>query len=150
MFQRLCRLLTPKRSTKGEFFMKRRLSLTSCFYLFIFKSGSNRAVLELSLIFIFFFVFIFYFAHSKRGCEGEGVEIERGESGDSGRGQGAEKQLGCQIKWECNGERLVLPLQRWGESWASSASNFHTSISAQLRSALRNQSSRKYPWGTAE
>lgn len=38
------------------------------------------------------------------------MEIERRESGDRRRGQGAEKQLGCQIKWECNGERLVLPL----------------------------------------
>lgn len=44
------------------------------------------------------------------------MEIEREESGDGGRGQGAEKQLGCQIKWECNGERLVLPLQRWGRA----------------------------------
>ena len=56
------------------------------------------------------------------------------------------EQLGCQIKWECEGEKLVLPLcSDEGESRACSASNFHTSISAQLRNALWNQSSRKYP-----
>lgn len=52
---------------------------------------------------------------------------------------GAEKQLGCQIKWECNGEKLVFPLCNDGGEAASSASNFHTSISAQLRSTLPNQ-----------
>lgn len=37
-----------------------------------------------------------------------------------------------------------------GEKRACSASNFHMSTRAGLRSALQNQSSRKYPWGTAE
>lgn len=77
-------------------------------------------------------------AKNKRGKRKKGSR--RGDVED-----GTEKQLGCQIKWECNGEKLVFPLCSDGGEAASSASNFHTSISAQLRSTLPNQSSRKYP-----
>lgn len=57
-----------------------------------------------------------------------------------------EKQLGCQIEWECEGERgLFCPCAVMGENQACSASNFHMSIIAQLRNALWRQSSRKYP-----
>lgn len=56
----------------------------------------------------------------------------------------AEKQPWCQSKGG-DGERLVFPLCSDGGEAAMGASNFHTSISAQLRSTLLNQSSRKYP-----
>lgn len=40
---------------------------------------------------------------------------------------------------------LFCPCAAMEENQACSASNFHMSISAQLRNALWNQSSRKYP-----
>ena len=64
------------------------------------------------------------------------------------RGQRAEKQLGCQISER--GMVLFCPSDAMRENQACSASHFHMSISTQLRTALWSQSSRKYPWGTAE
>lgn len=134
----LLRFLTPKRSTKDEFFMKGRLKLLTGYFL---KSGSTTAMKSL--------LFLDIWRDEEEKSENRGGK--KREPGGRQRGQRAEKHLGCQIKWECNRERLVLPLHRdRGENQASSASNFHMSISAQLRSTLRNQSSRKYPWGTAE
>lgn len=85
------------------------------------------------------------FGETRKVEKQKGEEKEGGAGGDTGRTVRAETQLGCRIKWERNEEKLAFPLCNDGGEAALSASNFHTSISAQLRSTLPNQSSRKYP-----
>lgn len=69
----------------------------------------------------------------EKNQEADGEDRDHGNSWDArSNGNARERSLFC-------------PCAAMGENQACSASNFHMSISAQLRTALWNQSSRKYP-----
>lgn len=72
-------------------------------------------------------------------------EKEGEEAGGGWRGQRAENSWDARSNGNVRGRGLFCPCAAMGENQACSASNFHMSISAQLRNALWNQSSRKYP-----
>lgn len=120
--------LTPMRSTKGEFFMKRRLKLLTGYFL---KSGSTAAMQS-----------PFFLGGDE---ENEGKKVKIGRRRWMERTECRETAGVARSNGNLTGRGLFCLCAAMGENQALSASNFHMSISAQLRSALRNQSSRKYP-----
>lgn len=128
-------LMPPRWAKASTFFMKRRHKLLTG--NFLCQTNRTEAYISLKL---------WISAHLKRQGEWKRKQNEEVD------GEDREQWISWPARSNRNvrGRGLFCPCAAMRENQACSASNFHMSISAQLRTALWNQSGRKYPWGTAE